>query len=217
MNKLNLQPDSSQLEGRVEDLRAALRRLDPQRVAGRAGCSYLQYPAGGGHFRLELWTQPVQVSFPDLIARPAEGDNLPPLPLAVQALLAYYLLTATGASPAGRWVSFGELQDGKFYQQAFQGYTGGVLWQNFGEDRSRFEQAAQSQGGQPIGLGNAAYAFPALPRIVIGVVYWAGDEDFPGSYKLLFDARVNEYLPSDVLAILGSTLTRKLVKAGDMG
>jgi hypothetical protein len=44
------------------------------------------------------------------------------------------------------------------------------------------------------------------------VAYWLGDEDFPSTCQILFDAAAGHYLPSDAYAILGSTLTRRLIK-----
>jgi len=43
-------------------------------------------------------------------------------------------------------------------------------------------------------------------------VYWQGDEDFPSTCQVLFDASASHYLPTDAYAILGSTLTRRLIK-----
>jgi hypothetical protein len=45
------------------------------------------------------------------------------------------------------------------------------------------------------------------------VTYWLGDEDFPSSCKILFDASASHYLPIDGSAILGSMLVRKLLAA----
>jgi hypothetical protein len=42
------------------------------------------------------------------------------------------------------------------------------------------------------------------------VVTWEGDEDFPSTYQILFDAAVSHHLPTDACAILGSILTHRL-------
>ncbi len=129
-----------------------------------------------------------------------------------QAFLLYYLSTADGAPLTGKWISFSELQDGRFYIQAFQGYTGQELARAFEDDRFAFEQAAQALGGVPHPLGDAAYIFQALPNAPLLAVYWQGDEDFPASCQILFDAAANHYLPTDAYAILGSFLTRMLIR-----
>jgi len=130
-----------------------------------------------------------------------------------QAFLLYYLSTADGAPLTGKWISFSELQDGRFYIQAFQGYTGQELVRAFDDDRFAFEQAAQALGGISHPLGDAAYIFQALPNAPLLAVYWQGDEDFPASCQILFDAAANHYLPTDAYAILGSFLTRMLIRS----
>jgi len=60
-------------------------------------------------------------------------------------------------------------------------------------------------------FGSASFIYNALPRIPMMVTYWLGDEDFPSSCKILFDASAPHYLPTDACAILGSMLTRKLL------
>jgi hypothetical protein len=42
-------------------------------------------------------------------------------------------------------------------------------------------------------------------------VYWKGDDEFPPSYKILFEDIADEHLPTDACAILGSMLTGKLI------
>jgi hypothetical protein len=141
-----------------------------------------------------------------------EGENQP-LSAFDQALLLYYLTTADGTSLTGEWIAFSDLPDGRFYNQAFQGYTGKELRRSFQDDRVAFEQAAQALGGARQPLGDTSFAFQALPRVPLLAVYWQGDEDFPSTCQVLFDAAASHYLPTDAYAILGSTLTRRLIKA----
>jgi hypothetical protein len=119
---------------------------------------------------------------------------------------------------AASWIAFSELPDGRFYNQAFQGYTGRELVKTFGNDLDAFEGAASKAGGEkrfPMAgapLGDSAFAYHALPRVPLMVVYWLGDEDFPPNSQILFDAAVSHHIPTDACAILGSTLTRRLLK-----
>ena len=127
------------------------------------------------------------------------------------ALLLYYFVTADGIPLRGQWISFTELPDGKFYNQAFQGYTGQQIARTFEDHHQRFERAAESLGGVRQYHGDVSYSFQALPHVPLMVVYWAGDEDFPSNFQILFDATASHYLPTDAYAILGSTLTRRLI------
>jgi hypothetical protein len=165
-----------------------------------------------GEFHLEMWGKPARLSYPELIAR--DGLSGQELPSYLQAMLLYYFATCDGTPAAGQWIAFSELPNGRFYAQAFQGYTGLPLAQAFGEDLAAFSQAAEACSGERrYAFGNLAYAFQALPRVALLVVFWQGDEDFPSTCQVLFDASISHCLPTDACAILGSQLTRQLIKA----
>ena len=199
-----------QLAGRVEELRLALRKKgNPQNLAFLSGAEYRGNETG--EFHLPLFARPISVSYPDFTAFDAQSGES--LSITTQALLLYYLNTADGTPLDGSWVSFAELPDGRFYNQAFQGYTGQELVRHFGNDLSALAQAARKLDGMKLGFGDAAFTFHILPRVSLAVVYHLGDEDFPATCQILFDASVSHYLPTDVCAILGSMLTRKLINA----
>jgi len=137
-------------------------------------------------------------------------------------MLAYYLSTSDGTPLTGRWIAFSELPDGTFYTQAFQGYTGGELAKVFQDDVEGFAEAAASiAGSMPVPgdpPGDEAAAFQILPNVRMLVSCWLGDEDFPSSYRVLFDAAAGHHLTTDAYAILGSMLTRRIIKGiGDQG
>jgi hypothetical protein len=136
-----------------------------------------------------------------------------PLPESAQNLLLYYLTSADGTPMEGRWISFADLPDGRFYHRAFQGYTGSKLEKKFGNDLDAFESVGDRSGGMKIAYGDSAFAFHVLPRVMIALIYHRGDEEFPVSCRILFDASTSHYLPTDVCAILGSMLTQQLLTA----
>ena len=128
-------------------------------------------------------------------------------------MLLYYFDTADGTPIAGKWISFSELPDGNFYNQAFQGYTGRQLSLMYGNNQDSFKKSAKALNGHRFSLADSSYKFEALPRVSLLVVFWLGDEDFPSSFQVLFDASASHYLPTDAYAILGSTITGRLIKA----
>jgi hypothetical protein len=202
----NRDEQAKALMRRAGELRAGLRSRDPQRLADATGSAITS-----GGFRLDLFTQSVSLPFPDLeAADPASGKILP---VPVQALLLYYFSIADGTPLAGRWISFAELPDGRVYNQAFQGYTGDLLAHRFGADLPGFERASRLLAGGKISYGDAGFAFLALPRLSLSAVLWQGDDEFPAAGKVLFDAATSHYLPTEVCAILGGMLTRKLLAA----
>ncbi len=192
---------------RVDELRAALRPIPVNLLAERTGSSYHALGPGRGEFRLSLFDSPLVVSFPEWVVCQANGDVFP---LHIQALIVYYFYTADGAPRVGEWISFAELPDGRIYDQAFQGYSGNEIVKAFGLDVEGFKRACERAGGRPENLGGAAYSFQALPRLPLLVNFWCGDEDFPSTCKILFDRSLGHYLPTDVAAILGGMLARKI-------
>jgi hypothetical protein len=194
------------LEPVIETLRETLRGVEPGDLAARSGMNC----DADGQFWLRYLGRDYRLTWPGLMAYPGDSDQ--PCPANLQGLFLYYLSHADGTPWVGRWVSFRELPAGGFYHQAFQGYTGNRLTKVFGNDLEAFRQAARELGGWRLDLGDAAFTFDALPRVILAVVYWQGDDEFAPNAQVLFDASVSGYLPTDACAVLGSQLVDRLIK-----
>lgn len=191
----------------LDTLRELLQARQPQQVAHRCGGNHRD---GAVSFR--YWDERVSVDWPELTAY--NLDRSQPCSTFDKAMLFYYLSTADGASMADRWVSFRELEDGTFYHQAFQGYSGDLLAEAVGKQPDSFDQAATAMRGAALpGFAPHAFAFHALPRIRLAAVLWPGDEEFPSRASILFDAASRHYMTIDGLALLGAGLARRLVRA----
>ncbi len=195
----------------MAELRALLVGIEPAVLAARAGGDL-----EGNTIYLQFWGKPVCLASPKYTA--LDATTWRPLRSDEELLLLYYLTTADGALETGQWISFADLPGGRFYNQAFQGYTGHELAKAFGSDKAAFERAAASLDGRLYPLGDAAFQFHILPHVALLIVYWQGDEGdesivFPASCQVLFDSSAGHYLPTDACAVLGSTLTRRLIAA----
>jgi len=192
---------------RVEALRSALRERNLGHLAALSGAR-----PGEDALQLPYWGRQVRIGWPDLAGNfPDDGS---PCGLFDLAMLLYYLDTADGSPPADRWIGFRELPDGAFYNQAFQGYSGNPLAKRFGEQPQDLAAAAGQLSGERLpALAPEAYAFQPLPRIRLAVALWPGDEDFPARASVLFDAASSHYMTTDGLALLGSGLARRLLRA----
>ncbi len=199
---------TSRLTPRIAELRAQLAGVAPSTLVARTGSEFISQ-----EFQLLLWGKPVRLTWPACIA--LDTVTRQELRPDQQALLLYYFSTADGTPETGQWVSFADLPDGRFYNQAFQGYTGQELARAIGSQQSAFERAAACLDGRPYPLGDAAFIFHALPCVTLLVTYWHGDEDFPPSCQVLFDTSASHYLPTDACAVLGHILTRRLIAARD--
>ncbi len=193
------------LARRVAELRATLGQGEPACLAQNTGTRL-----HGDQLEMQLWGTDVLISLTDFVAKDAQSGQV--LDLLDQAIIAYHLVTADGTPPAGMWISFTDLPEGRFYSRAFQGYTGRKLAQTFGNNAEAFIQAARRLGGRPEFFGEVAFCFQALPYVPLLVVCWLGDEEMAPSFRFLFDAHVPHHLPTDGCAILGSRLTQMLLR-----
>jgi hypothetical protein len=202
-------PDTDRLSNRIHELKKALDQQDPFQLAYHTGSTYSEVGQDEGLFRLRLWEEELLIAYPEFTSRVSQsGVEIAPIH---QALLLYYFNTADGTPLDNRWISFSELPNGRFYNQAFQGYTGVELSHHFQNDQPRFERAGHALGGMRVSHGDVSFSFQVLPRVPLMVAYWRGDEDFPASFQLLFDSSASHYLPTDAFAILGSSITHKLI------
>lgn len=189
---------------------------DPARAAARAGCTLTPegviVPYFGRSYRVThpegIVTGVVEPQ--PLTAAPAQPPQS--AHISINIVVLHYLLTADGTSPADRWLTFRELPDGLFYAQAFAGHAEGLLAQKFGANLDGFRHAAQALGGAVLDLADAAYRFTAFPRLPVAVLVWAGDEDFPGQARVLFDAHAGHYLPTEDLSGIGDWLAHRLTR-----
>jgi hypothetical protein len=199
------------LAARLDELRDGLLSRNPQQLARNTGAVLLKDEQDHSEFHFKFWDQEIILPFPELIAyEQASGEALPQVS---QALLLYYFSNCDGTKPSGEWISFSALPDGLFYNQAYQGYTGGKLSQAFQNKFEDFCQVAENLGGKRVYLlGDAAYEYQLLPLVNLLVLTWQGDEDFNAAYQVLFDAAVSHHMPTDACAITGSSLTQRLIK-----
>jgi hypothetical protein len=211
-NKFWMSPEGKPdlLAARLDEMRDELIAKSPGELANFTGTTFYRTEQEIGEFRFQLWERDVALSYPELVASDRQsGEQLSSSSLA---LVLYYFLTCDGTRPSGQWISFSELPDGRFYNQAYQGYTGGKLAQVFQNDFDKFCLTAESLGGRRVhSLGDAAYEYNVLPMVNLLVVTWQGDEDFNATYQVLFDAAVTHHLPTDAGAITASILAGRLL------
>ena len=196
-------PMREKMIAKVAAQREELRQRDPRVFAAQAGAEF-----SDGKLRVKFYGEAHMVTFPELevsieATHKACGLNR-------SSMFFYYFLTADGAPYADKWIAFRDLPGGMFYHQAYQGYSGDRLAKAIDNRVSVFERAAKNLGGLKLDIGDASFAFDALPRVRVAAVYYAGDEDFPASANVLFDASGSHYLPTDALGGVGSALVDRL-------
>jgi hypothetical protein len=158
--------------------------------------------------RLDYLNSAYEVSFPDgKITGPRTGQ----LNQDEETILLKYLSQVNGIAPAGRWVAFAELPNGMFHDAPFKIEAIRPLGELFDRQPERLAQAARQLGGESIGLaGDLSVAIPVFPRLLVAVLLWVGDEEFPARANMLFDAAAISHLSTASLYVLGINLSRNL-------
>jgi hypothetical protein len=190
----------------VEAMKEELRQGDPLQYAANTGAEFCE-----GAFRIKFYGEPYLITFPDFQVRVETTGKV--CGLNPTGMFLYYLKTADGSPPAGKWIALRELPGGMFYHRAYQGYSGNLLAKAINNQVNVFARAANHLGGLPLALGDAAFAFDALPRVQVAAVYHTAAEGLPASAAVLFDASASHYLPTDLLAGVGSALVDRLTGA----
>jgi hypothetical protein len=202
---------------RIDEYREALRLAAAQLqlvqlrdVAQRAGARCEPGELETATLELPFFSDPVQIRIGAAveIIRPGEqGDT----PIEEQILLCHYLLHAKGTPPSGNHITFRQIPDGHFYDEAFQKRTRDPFLATFGSCPELFRTCAQRMHGEPVDMGDVGMVFYAFPRIPIQLILWQGDEELPPESTILFDSSINDYLPAEDIAVLSGILVYRLM------
>lgn len=125
-------------------------------------------------------------------------------------LLLHYLAQADGTPPGGDWVRFGSLDGGRAYERAFAERTEGAFLNICLSCHDRWQAGAIALGGAAAGPGDASVSLTPLPRTPVLLAFWGGDDELPSAARILLDAAINHYLPTEDVAVMCDLLLDKL-------
>ena len=126
-------------------------------------------------------------------------------------VLVTYLLRAQSLALSGRMVTGAELRGGSFFFQGHHALFTEPLERRFGSDPEGFLGAGLQLGGTKTDFGNASFRLWTLPRIPLGYILWAADDEFSARVGIVFDASVVEHLALDVIWALVNEVGRALL------
>lgn len=207
----NLDPEKNRLYRTASDLHPlhweTLSQRDPEEAARGAGAGL-----EAGEYVLPLLGRVLRVS-PG--RRTVLFEERPSREVGYQrALVAVaYLSRAQDLPLRGAWVAFRELPGGDSFFRGPHSLPTALLERAFGAAPPGLHPAAARLGGLPAEGADAAAEIPALPRIPLRVLVWAGTEEFPPSAAMLADARAHLFLPLDVLWALANVTASDLLEA----
>ncbi len=186
---------------------ATLRGMDPEERAQKTGAICQGCP-DGEEIRLDFFGDTQAIQIPEMtFSAPAKK----PVSLVTRVILLHYLIHADGSPLTGKWVGYKDIRGGLLYAGVFARRVTEPLVRTFGRSAGLFQEAGLRSGGKPACVGDASFTLFALPRIPLQFVLWEGDEEFPPSVQVLFDASVDHYLPLEDVVVLGQMAAGRLI------
>jgi len=187
---------------------ATIRGMDLEERARKAGADY-QRVEDGEKITLEFFSEPYQISCPQIeFYSPLKKT----VSLVTRILLLHYLIRADGSPMTGQWVGYKDIPGGLLYASVFARRVTDPLVRRFGRSAKGFKEAGIQLGGETAGVGDASFILKAFPFIPVQYVLWEGDDEFPPSAQLLFDASVDHYLSLEDIVVLGQITTGRLIQ-----
>lgn len=177
----------------VDLARTELLKADPAEVARKSGGLY-----DPGLNRVTVQVGDLRASFDfgtgELIWT---GDRVVDPMAAVPVL--HYLLQASGSPPTGDFRPYRDLWGAKAQSGPFIARPEAQLAAAYEANPAAVLARARNLGAevQEEASGDARVEIAFLPQIPLAVMLYAADEDFPAEAKILFDAVVSEYLPTE--------------------
>ena len=170
---------------------------------------YSGYALQDNRFQISFLGQEFEVEYPSgkFSPEPAPDGELP---IFAQILVLHYLANTKPVAEAGRLITYKELPGGSIYIQPFTNRAIRPLVQAFGAKPARLLEAAAKLGGEPVQHGDSAVVLRVFPRISVTLVIWGGDDEFPASGNILFDASAGEVLHTEDYAVLASFVVATL-------
>lgn len=188
---------------------------EPRRVLQQREASEIAETAGvpleGKVLRLSFLRWEILVSHPDLhIEAPHFLNNF-----VIKLLALLYLANARAVPLANQWVPYRELKDGLFYVKSFSDTVEDRLCSRFGGDLEGMRSACLALGGREVEQGDLGMVLNTFPRLPLLFIVWRGDEEFPPSARILFDASATSYLNAFELRMLCGEITGRLIGIAD--
>jgi hypothetical protein len=135
---------------------------------------------------------------------------------ATGSVLIHYVLKGSRCRPAGKFVPFADLAGPLFKQGS---YSSGALElpliKRFQGRVTELLIAAASLGGRrggEAGLGSVSLIFDLLPHILLQLIFYDRDDEFPARATLLFDTNSTQLIDFEVLAVLVTLFVQSLTK-----
>ena len=152
-----------------------------------------------------------QITLPDIGVSLKDSEE--EVPLRDKLLILHYFTQAKGTLISNKTIAYKELPGGNNYFPTFAKRTIKPLVDYFGHEPQRLVDAAEMLGGHKADYGDAAVTIDAFSRVPITLILWRGSEEFFPEGNILFDSTISDYLTTDDINMLCTTIAWRLVRS----
>ena len=135
-----------------------------------------------------------------------DADAKTPVKLGDQVLVLHYLLCETPVVLTKELISFRGFPEGQFYWQPFQARTVNPLIGRIGNDLELLRDHLNRFDWEPVGMGDFGARIHAIGPLFLTLAYHVGDDEFPPSADVLFDACITQVFVAEDVAVLASRI-----------
>ncbi len=189
-----------------EHYRALFSALDPHLASERSGVRFYD-----GAFRLKFLNRSVVLPYPDMSPYYEENGEK----LSREAAILFARLVLEGQlipRRAEKFLAYAETPWGELYKDNFHGRCVLRLTYGFGRDLPRFARICEELGGVKAEAGDTAYDLEFIDSLVLRLIFWAGDEEFPPSAQILFSDNFPAAFMAEDMAVVGDLTINEMKK-----
>lgn len=183
-----------------------LQDLDPREVTGRTGVVFRE-----GRYHLPFLDRRLLVDSGSRQIRIAKTPDVDPGHRVCLVALLYLLRVDTGV--LGPPVGALELPGGATFFRGPHSLPQAPLEARFGKDTAAFLAAGRKLQAATRPAGDAALALPVFPGVIVEVILWQADEEFPAQVSFTVPAHLDRFWFLDAVWGLLSLATQELIQA----
>lgn len=203
--------ESNLLGGYHAAVNIAVERLaasDPVVIARR---SQSTYDADRTQLMLMYLGHAYTIDWPSGRVRREGSDEEAPITTCV--LLLNYILSAHRHMPTSEFIAYRDIPGAATYEPSFLKRSVAPLVKTFGGDPGLLCAAGELLGAAEVHVGDTGITINVLPLLPVTYGIWHGDDEFPPSGVILFDASARRLLSAECLIVAASNGVYALMNA----